>query len=223
MPEPIQSVTSRVLLDSTPTSAATKRRAEPQSQQTIGDLFTRLGAECGHKFTSMMPDQRSRRAVSSVWAERLAGLGFEDLQRGIDRLPRYLRAHNWWPPGAAEFRELCLPGYADFGMPPLDEAYAEATKREYSHPAVAWARARCQHAFDQLNATEARRRFAREYDTALLKAREGFEFPKLNKALPQKQPPTPSVERQREHAAEMRRRLSTERFELDKEESHGST
>lgn len=77
--------------------------------RAIKRLFTRLGAEFGHKFYSLFPTDEAEQAARAIWAERLAGLSMDEIRAGVDKLSDYAARHDGWPPGAAEFRELCRP------------------------------------------------------------------------------------------------------------------
>ena len=78
-------------------------------ERVVRRLIARLGAEFGHKFTSSMPTAEAREAAVAVWSERLDGLSYDELRRGVDQLPAYARRNDGWPPGASAFRELCRP------------------------------------------------------------------------------------------------------------------
>jgi len=72
-------------------------------------LFTRLGAEFGHKFISTIPTAEAEDATKAIWAERLTGLSLDEVRQGVEKLADYAKRNNGWPPGAAEFRDLCKP------------------------------------------------------------------------------------------------------------------
>jgi|AntDeeMetagen285_2_1112576.scaffolds.fasta_scaffold05445_1 hypothetical protein len=84
-------------------------RRPAMSSRVVDRLFDRLVAEFDHKFASKMPDKQAEDDLKAIWAERLNGLTVEDIRKGIDQLPAFVRRSDGWPPGAAEFRELCRP------------------------------------------------------------------------------------------------------------------
>lgn len=113
---------------------------EPPDAVPVTRLWRRMAQIYGHRWTAQFgrPPARGLSPVMATWARGLSGLGPGDLARGLDRLTREGGA---WPPCLPEFRALCAPRPADFGLPPESGALEEALRRgpagPWSHPAVA--------------------------------------------------------------------------------------
>lgn len=127
---------------------ATSSTPEPLPKEWIERIFDRMLHSFGKKFVSQweatfdaiesaeIGDGFAR--LKSLWAQELAGLTVQELQRGVAALQRLD-----WPPTLPEFMRLCRPR-----LDPLT-AYYEAVNgviaREHqqdfawSHPAIFWA------------------------------------------------------------------------------------
>ena len=69
-----------------------RKKAMIRLWQVLSELY-------GHKFISQYGDEPSQ-----VWARALENVGFENIKRGIERLPE---RKDEWPPTAIEFFNLC--------------------------------------------------------------------------------------------------------------------
>jgi hypothetical protein len=99
-----------------------------------------MAAIYGHRWTAQYGHPpapgRPEHFALAVWARGLAGRSPRELEVGLGRVERGERA---WPPTLPEFRALCRPLPADFGLPEPDAALEEAARRRgraWSHPAV---------------------------------------------------------------------------------------
>lgn len=75
-------------------------------------------------------------SVYQAWARTLAGLGAQQITRGLEAV----RAGGYrYPPAPPEFRRLCAPQPQALGLPSEEEAFAAAQRRDWSAPVVYWA------------------------------------------------------------------------------------
>lgn len=59
--------------------------------------------------------------AKTLWVDNL---GLDDLRRGIERL-RMRAGHERFTPTPVEFRDMCLPGHEELGLPSIDDVRAE--------------------------------------------------------------------------------------------------
>jgi len=85
----------------------------------------------GHKWTSAFGEE-----PLATWDNALALITPAMVRMGLNRLALSTK-HVEWPPGALEFRQLCLPRSEDVGLPAFEQALSQALGAHTSkHPAV---------------------------------------------------------------------------------------
>lgn len=89
-------------------------------RETIRILWEKMAAIFGHKWVSSFGE-----TDDGTWLRVLSGLTREQIAAGLRAC---LNRNDVWPPGAAEFRRLCLPekvvayhrDYVALPKPPVD-------------------------------------------------------------------------------------------------------
>lgn len=83
-------------------------------------LWTKLTAMYGHKFTAQFG-----KSPDETWITCLVGIGGREIANGLNAC---LEEHPVWPPGAAQFRALCIGEYTD----------DEGNKSKWQHNSAAY-------------------------------------------------------------------------------------
>lgn len=113
-------------------------QSEPQnspSAKTMDEFWTVMHNIYGHRFETGYGT-----APTKEWTDILTGITKRMMVSGVQKMkadPRYRE----WPPNALEFRALCDPSNADYGLPDDEAAYRMAVdwprlRKQDRHPAV---------------------------------------------------------------------------------------
>lgn len=93
----------------------------------------------GHKWTSVHGESDE----SGTWSKVLGGLTGQQVANGMQACATRTGDEAKWPPGAPEFRDMCLSGGNVLGIPDVAMAWREAveastdpTTFRFSHPIV---------------------------------------------------------------------------------------
>lgn len=92
-----------------------------QPDRVVQRLFARMQAIYAHRWSSQFPEDADGYAVMvREWAVQLAGLDYDEIRNGLDRL--HQRSSNrYWPPTPIEFRELCRPHRQPYERPEFQQ------------------------------------------------------------------------------------------------------
>ncbi|WP_423820864.1 hypothetical protein V5738_11020 [Salinisphaera sp. SPP-AMP-43] len=180
----------------------------------VSELFIRFESRYLRRWPTMR-DEESEMVRIYEWARGLRALSADDIERGMARLSERPAHKVDWPPSVDEFRELCLPNHADLGLPEPEDAYRQAIRSDWSHPAVHWAAQQCWHQLMFQGAREARPAFSKAYRQALDMARGGhvFEEPawmKVERALVNQRDEPLSAEENKKRVPSLRAALRGE-------------
>lgn len=98
-------------------------------------LYTRFTAIYGNKFVKEYSTDEFIAEWCEQWAESLGGISNESIRDAL----AHCRNNVEWPPSISEFKKYCD---AASGMPSLDDAFASAIRKEFTHPVtyMAWAK-----------------------------------------------------------------------------------
>lgn len=105
----------------------------------MGKLWELMTELYGHKWTSVhgLGDD------SGNWAKVLSGINGQQIAAGVKAWIAQGGDLAKWPPGAPEFREMCLAGKSMMGIPDVAAAWREAVEAstepnnwKFSHPIV---------------------------------------------------------------------------------------
>lgn len=104
----------------------------------------------GHKWISSygtsdvkLDDDGNPRADSGIWSKALSGVTGQQIAHGMKTCTTRTGEQAAWPPSAPEFRDMCLAGKSNLGIPDVSAAWREAveastdpTTFKFSHPIV---------------------------------------------------------------------------------------
>ena len=107
----------------------------------VWTVWARMQSLFAHKWTSAMGEHPwvhdgdgTRRGPGLEWQRGLAGLDEGAIERGLARC----RQARSWPPSLGEFRDLCLPDPAEYGLPDEEGAFEEAARNANPSMPASW-------------------------------------------------------------------------------------
>lgn len=183
----------------------------PAPPSVLTTVWLAMLARYGHRWATSY-GRAPGEVTSEVWAHDLAGLGPEDIQRGL----RALRSRSdGWPPASTEFRALCL------AIPSLAEVRAELTRPNTERTGfgrMVW-RLLDGWSFRGATARDADRMLREAYDEARRRVLDGEPIPPAPGILGKPADPPPARPAAPEvvelHVERIRRALGTGEVEQD--------
>lgn len=109
------------------------------STKLMGRLWVLMTEMYGHKWTAVHGESDA----SGTWGKVLVDISGQQIANGMQQCATRTGEQAAWPPSAPEFREMCLAGQSNLGIPSGDAAWREAveastdpTTFKFSHPIV---------------------------------------------------------------------------------------
>lgn len=171
------------------------------SHSHIEKLWEKLAAMFGHKWTSTFGEEVD---PTGVWLTCLQDLTTQQLADGLSSIARSGRE---WPPGAPEFRALCLPNADSLGLPTEAVAYHMLLKVTNTSGPKDWGQVHSvvYHTYMQLdpfelkiaNATRHRQLFNEAYRMTVQQAAAGATFPPVPQVIEHNQQPVTGSAREK--------------------------
>jgi len=99
------------LINQNPASLTGSTQIQPheekreRAEDLVDNLWGKMGAMYGHKFASQFGE-----TPDETWITCLTGISGRQMADGLNHC---LTHHTEWPPGAAQFRALCLGQFID--------------------------------------------------------------------------------------------------------------
>lgn len=147
-------------------------------------LWLRMSGIYGHKWTSSFGDE----PIDS-WESAMFGITPAMVKTGLVRMAKSSN-HVEWPPGALEFRQLCLPRSEDIGLPSLMDAFHQAIGvRSIKHPSVVYTLQEMGHLVYTMRREKeasAQRMFSEWWERTIVFVVDGGVLPPVANELPNK-------------------------------------
>lgn len=171
-------------------SLATPKIVKPASATDIALVWVALSGLYGDSFTSKFGAD-PRTGAGSLWANTLAGLTTEQIVKGCDAVKFRMGA---WPPGAPEFRAICL------GIPSLAAVRLLNEARIRPFARLVWSLLDI-HRYRQASAEYADRLLADAYNAACEHVMRGGELPAADDPQIEHEEPEPYRQPDEAHMA----------------------
>jgi hypothetical protein len=113
-------------------------------------LWVMMAGLYGHKWISSygtsdikVDEAGNPRPDSGIWGKALSGISGQQIAYGMKLCTTRTGEQAAWPPSAPEFRDMCLAGQSNLGIPDVATAWREAVEAssdvinwKFSHPIV---------------------------------------------------------------------------------------
>lgn len=164
-----------------------ENRSSRLSTRRIDRLFLQLAAIYPYKWSGQFPEgvEEAVEVAKYEWFEGLNDLTEFHIKRGIEKCRKI---GGSFPPSIPEFRKLCLLTLHELGILPIEEAYEQFCKKDFTNPIVediylkigSWN-------YKTLSAIELRKRFNTCYhmvcDKYLMESKEGRQLLERKESL----------------------------------------